>query len=94
MKGNRGNFRKTTDLTDIEVCQWIDSFQEFFRKDGRSSSRPRSGSRTSTNQDRIRYLRCRVYDHFAKDCANMTEAEEDQSDQMHQLMDTQQGKIH
>ena len=33
-----------------------------------SNSRLRSGSRASTNTDRIRCYKWREYDHFAKDC--------------------------
>ena len=33
-----------------------------------SNNRSRSGSRTSTNRDRIRCYKCREYDHFTKDC--------------------------
>ena len=33
-----------------------------------SDSRLRSGSRASTNKDRIRCFNCREYDHFARDC--------------------------
>ena len=33
-----------------------------------SSTRSRSGSRVSTNRDRIRCYKCREYDHFTKDC--------------------------
>ena len=33
-----------------------------------SNSRSRSGSRASTNRDRIRRFECREYDHFAKEC--------------------------
>ena len=36
-----------------------------------SSSRSRSGSRTSMNRDRVRCFRCREYDHFARDCPNL-----------------------
>ena len=38
------------------------------RNDSSSSSRSRSGLRASTNRDRIRYYKCREYNHFAKDC--------------------------
>ena len=39
------------------------------RRDNRSvsNSRSRSGSRASTNRDRIRSFKCREYDHFARD---------------------------
>ena len=33
-----------------------------------SNSRSRSGSRVSTNRNRIRCYKCGEYDHFTKDC--------------------------
>ena len=33
-----------------------------------SNGRSRSGSRASTNRDRIRCFKCREYDHFAREC--------------------------
>ena len=38
-----------------------------------SNSRLRSGSRASTNRDRIRCYNCREYDHFARNCPNSRE---------------------
>ena len=38
-----------------------------------SNSRLRSGSRASTNRDRIRCYNCREYDHFARDCPTSRE---------------------
>ena len=38
------------------------------RNDRISSSRSRSGSRASTNRDRIRCYKCKEYYHFVKDC--------------------------
>ena len=38
-----------------------------------SNSRLRSGSRASTNRDRIRCYACREYNHFARDCTNSRE---------------------
>ena len=38
-----------------------------------SNSRSRSGSRASTNRDRIRCYKCREYDHFARDCPTSRE---------------------
>ena len=38
-----------------------------------SNSRSRSGSRASTNMDRIRCYTCREYDHFVRDCPNTRE---------------------
>ena len=45
---------------------------------GRDGSRSRSNSRVSTNHDRIRYYRCREYDHFASERPNtLTDKEPD-----------------
>ena len=40
------------------------------RRNDRSTSngRSRSGSRVSTNRDRIRCFECREYDHFVREC--------------------------
>ena len=38
-----------------------------------SNNRSRSGSRASTNRDRIRCYACREYDHFARNCPNPRE---------------------
>ena len=38
----------------------------------RSEYTSRSNSRVSTNRDRIRFYRCREYDHFAMECPNAT----------------------
>ena len=44
------------------------------RRDSSSSNdRSRSGSRASTNRDRIRCYACREYDHFMRDCPNSRE---------------------
>ena len=58
-------------LEEVEVDPWERQYSDSFsRNDRSSSSRSRSGSRASTNRDRIRYFKCREYDHFAKDCLN------------------------
>ena len=44
-----------------------------------SSSRSRSGSRVSTNRDRIRCYKCREYDHFVKRCLNNQRRKRDRS---------------
>ena len=45
-----------------------------YRRDRSSSNdRSRSGSRVSTNRDRIRCYICREYDHFVRDCPNSRE---------------------
>ena len=41
------------------------------RASSESSSRSRSNSRTSTNRDRVWCFKCREYDHFANECANL-----------------------
>ena len=33
-----------------------------------SNSKSRSGSKVSTNRDRISHYKCREYDHFTKEC--------------------------
>ena len=43
------------------------------REGSSSNSRSRSGSRASTNRDRIRYYNCREYDHFMRDCPSSRE---------------------
>ena len=41
-----------------------------------SNSRLKSGSRASTNRDRIRCYNCREYDHFSRDCPTSREERE------------------
>ena len=55
----------------------------------RSASRSGSisGSRISTNRDRIRCYKCREYDHFASDCPNsVTDEESDWDDSSHSIL--------
>ena len=50
------------------------TFTGSYRRDRSSSNdRSRSGSRASTNKDRIRCYVCREYDHFVRDCPNSRE---------------------
>ena len=53
-----------------------------------SNSRLRSGSRASTNRDRIRCYNCREYDHFARDCST-SRAERD-LDQLQQMLNLEE----
>ena len=55
-----------------------------------SNSRLRSGSRATTNRDRIRCLECREYNHFMRDCP-MTQAnrETEQIQQMFNMDEDQ-----
>ena len=47
----------------------------------RSESRSRSNSRVSTNRDKIRFYRCREYDHLGMECpSTVTDEELDHSD--------------
>ena len=48
----------------------------------------RSGSRASTNRDRIRCYNCREYDHFTKDCP--TSREERDIDQLQQMLNLEE----
>ena len=57
----------TKDLTGLKVGQEMENFQEI-SLEITSHSRSRSGFKKSANRDRIR---CRKYDHFAKDCQSM-----------------------
>ena len=55
-----------------------------------SNSRSRSGSRASTNRDRIRCFECREYDHFVRECLTKRENREiEQIQQMFNLDDKQ-----
>ena len=54
-----------------------------------SNSRLRSGSRASTNRDRIRCYNCREYDHFARDCP--TSREERDLEQLQQMLNLEEG---
>ena len=55
-----------------------------------SNSQSRSGSRASTNRDRIRCFECRGYDHFARECLTKQEKREiEQIQQMFNLDDEQ-----
>ena len=53
-----------------------------------SNSRLRSGSRASTNRDRIRCYKCREYDHFTRDCP--TSRGERALDQLQQMLNLEE----
>ena len=53
-----------------------------------SSSRLRSGSRASTNRDRIRCYKCRKYDHFTRDCP--TSREERETEQLQHMLNLEE----
>ena len=62
------------------------SHSDNFKRNNRSSSnsRLRSGSRVSTNRDKIRCHECREYGHFAKHCPT-TDREEREIEQRQQM---------
>ena len=49
---------------------WRQSGSRERERRSRLPSSSRSGSRTSSNRDRIRCFKCREYDHFANECPN------------------------
>ena len=55
-----------------------------------SNSRSRSGSRTSTNRDRIRYFECREYNHFERECPTRQASRETEQIQQMFNMDEDQ----
>ena len=57
-----------------------------------NSSRSRSGSRASTNRDRIRHSNCREYDHLARDCP--TSREERDLNQIQQMLNMEEEQMH
>ena len=54
------------------------------------NSRLRSGSRASTNRDRIRCFECREYDHFMRECPTRQESRETEEIQQMFNMDEDQ----
>ena len=61
-------------MIEIGIDQGKESFTRSYGRDRSSSNdRSRSGSRASTNRDRIRCHMCREYDHFVRDCPNSRE---------------------
>ena len=64
--------------------------QDRSKRRDRSISNGRSGSRASTNRDRIRCFNCREYDYFVRECSTRQENREiEQIQQMFNLDDEQ-----
>ena len=82
----RGNPRYS-DLDRGRAGQGIENGKVFL-KECRSRTRSRSGSRTSSNRDRIRCFKHREYDHFAKYCPNVSVTEKNQREQLQQMLDS------
>ena len=61
--------------------------------DRSSSSRSRSGSRTSTNRHSIRCYTCRKYDHFAEDFPTTKKDKEVEQIQQMYSMDEEQTSL-
>ena len=57
-----------------------------------SNSILRSGSRASTNRDRIRCYNCREYDHFARDCPSSRE--ERDIDRLQEILNLKKEQTH
>ena len=77
--------------TEVGTGLEKDHFQEIMvsnRTRSMSNSRSRSGSRVSTNRDRIRCYYCREYDHFARDCP--TSREEGDIDWLQQMLNLEE----
>ena len=73
------------------------------RNDGRHGSpnanlgtRNRLNSRVTTNRDRVRYYRCREYDHFAYECPNAVTGDSDgyESDRVTLQLITVEPEVH
>ena len=56
-----------------------------------SNSKLRSGSRASTNRDRIRCLECREYDYFMRECPTRQESRE--TEQIQQILNMDKDQI-
>ena len=76
---------------EVEIGQERDHSQEtivVIELRSTSNSRLRSGSRASTNKDRIRCYNCRVYGHFARYCP--ISREERDLDQLQQMLNLEE----
>ena len=81
--GYRGNYRNENYERGRSRPREKSYSGNFRRNDRSDSNRSRLGSRVSINRDRIRWYKCREYDHFAKDY--LTTNEERETDQIQQV---------
>ena len=89
--GYRGNFRN--DNFGRGISRYRErQYSGRYRRNEQSSCRFRSGSRASTTRDRIRCFKCRGYDHFTKDCPNVSHTEKEQSEQIQQMLNFEDDK--
>ena len=70
--------------TGLEKDHFLETLVMIKNNRSTSISRSRAGSKASTNRDRIRYYKCREYDHLAKDCP--TSREERELEQLQQML--------
>ena len=68
---NNNNNRMDRNWENRRIWRQSRSRERNRDRQSQSPSSSRLGSRTSTNRDRIRCLRCREYDHFADECPNL-----------------------
>ena len=73
-------------LVEVEVGLEIDSIWLTLEEMREALVRSRSGSRASTNRDRIICFKRREYDHFAKDCLNILDTEKELSEYIQQMI--------
>ena len=105
---DRGSFRRNFsidkyDCTDRNRSRTRERSLTPRRNDRRHDSpntnlgtRNRSNSRVTTNRDRIKCYRCRVYDHFANECPNVVADDSDgyESDTVALQLMTAEAEIH
>ena len=77
-RGNfHGRYNNRMDRSWDNRRTWRQSRSRERERRGRLPSSSRSGSRTSTNRDRIRCFKCREYGHFVNECPNLVQDNSD-----------------